>query len=113
MVGSDRGSETTPVSASRHIVIDGRELVHRPTGVGRYLLGILERWASNQSSPHKFTVIVPGAVPAEVAALAPRIGTHQVPAGKIGTRFEQFALPEIAKRLEADVFFAPAYTGPL
>ena len=99
--------------AARHIVIDGRELVGRPTGVGRYLMGLLTRWATGPALAHRFTVIVPGAVPAELAALAPRIGTHQLAADAIGTRFEQFALPGVIRGLGADVFFAPAYTAPL
>ncbi len=99
--------------ATRHIVIDGRELVGRPTGVGRYLMGILTQWARSPQPPHRFTVIVPGAVPKELAALAPRIGTHLVAADAIGTWFEQFSLPDIVRRLGADVFLAPAYTAPL
>lgn len=100
-------------AAARHIVIDGRELAGKPTGVGRYLMGLLERWASGPALPHTFTVIVPGAIPAELARLAPRIATRQVGADSLGTRFEQFSLPDIIRDLRADVFLAPAYTAPL
>lgn len=99
--------------AARHIVIDGRELIGRPTGVGRFLMGLLDRWAMNAATPHKFTVIVPGAIPAELTRLAPVIRTHQVAAKSTGTVFEQFSLPDIIRGLNADVFFAPAYTAPL
>ncbi len=99
--------------ASRHIVIDGRELVGRPTGVGRYLMGLLNRWAMAPAASHRFTVVVPGAVPAELSRLAPRIATHQVSAKSTGTMFEQFSLPDIVRALHADVFLAPAYTAPL
>jgi glycosyltransferase involved in cell wall biosynthesis len=98
---------------ARHIVIDGRELVGRPTGVGRYLMGLLERWAAAPAMAHRFTVIVPGSVPPDLARLAPAIVTHQVAAGNTGTWFEQFSLPDIVQGLKADVFFAPAYTAPL
>lgn len=100
-------------TASRHIVIDGRELAGRPTGVGRFLMGLLTVWAARPLPGHRFTLIVPGDVPAEVAALAPRIVVHQVAAGSTGTWFEQFALPGIVGDLGADVFLAPAYTAPL
>lgn len=99
--------------AARHIVIDGRELVGRPTGVGRFLVGILDQWARLPDGPHTFTVIVPGPIPAELSRLAPRIGTHEVAATSIGTVFEQFSLPDIVRTLGADVFLAPAYTAPL
>jgi glycosyltransferase involved in cell wall biosynthesis len=97
-----------------HIVVDGRELVGRPTGVGRYLMRVLAEWARASSpSSHRITVIVPGDVPPELRALSPRIEVEHVRAGAIGTWFEQTALPGIVRRLAADVFFAPAYTAPL
>ncbi len=98
---------------ARHIVIDGRELAGKPTGVGRYLMGLLGQWATGPAHPHKFTVIVPGVVPGELAALAPGIGAHQVSATSTGTVFEQFSLPGVIGRLGADVFLAPAYTAPM
>jgi glycosyltransferase involved in cell wall biosynthesis len=98
--------------AGAHIVVDGRELAGRPTGVGRYLMSILAEWAQ-LDGPNRVTVIVPGSVPPELAALAPRIAVEHVTAAKTGTWFEQTALPRIVRRLDADVFFAPAYTAPL
>lgn len=95
-----------------HIVIDGRELVGRPTGVGRYLMGLMTAWAS-RPLPVRITVLVPGDVPDELRALAPPFTIAKLPKGKNGTLFEQFVLPGAARRLNADVFFAPAYTGPL
>lgn len=99
-------------NAAPHIVVDGRELVGRPTGVGRYLMGLLTEWCRTDW-PGRVTVIVPGEVPQELQALAPRIAIDVVAAASRGTWFEQTALPAIARRLEADVFFAPAYTAPL
>ncbi len=98
--------------ATPHVVIDGRELVGRPTGVGRYLMGLLTEWA-REPYAGRFTVIVPGTVPDELQALEHRIGIHRMPAGPTGTWFEQTALPPLARALNADVFFAPAYTAPL
>ena len=95
-----------------HIVVDGRELAGRPTGVGRYLMSILGEWAG-RTAPHRMTVIVPGDVPAELMALAPGIAVTEVAASATGTWFEQTSLPRLVRRLGADVFFAPAYTAPL
>jgi glycosyltransferase involved in cell wall biosynthesis len=99
-------------AARRHIVVDGRELTGRPTGVGRYLLGILREWA-RAGTPHRITVIIPGPVPADVAALAPVIGVHPLPAQPLGTWFEQMVLPGVMRALRPDVVLAPAYTAPL
>ena len=93
-------------------MIDGRELVGRPTGVGRYLMGLLTEWAERRAEA-RISVIVPGDVPAELSALAPPFTIVKVRAGSTGTIFEQTVLPGAAQRLGADVFFAPAYTGPL
>ena len=97
---------------SPHIVVDGRELVGRPTGVGRYLMGLLTEWAKDPAMG-RVTVIVPGDAPQELRDLAPHVAVHALPAGPMGTWFEQTTLPGVATALEADVFFAPAYTAPL
>lgn len=75
-------------------------------------MGLLTEWV-HRTTPHRITVIVPGAVPAELTALGPGIAVEKVAAASTGTWFEQTALPAIARRLNADVFFAPAYTAPL
>ncbi len=98
--------------AKPHIVVDGRELAGRPTGVGRYLLNVLEQWAQTPDEA-AVTVLVPGDVPPDVARLAPALRIESRPARALGTWYEQTALPREARRLNADVFFAPAYTAPL
>ena len=97
---------------SRHVVIDGRELAGRPTGVGRYLLALLAEWARDPGD-RRYTVIVPGAVPAALAALAPAITVDPLPASATGTWYEQTTLAGRVRDLAPDVFFAPAYTAPL
>lgn len=99
-------------SRSLHIVVDGRELVGRPTGVGRYLLAVLREWAG-ASNQHRYTVVLPGAPPAELRALGPRFEWSIEPATVAGTWWEQVRLPRIVARLRADVLFAPGYTAPL
>jgi glycosyltransferase involved in cell wall biosynthesis len=89
------------------IGIDARELCGRPTGVGRYLSGLLDEWAvSNQARPHEFILYSP-----EPVAVG-RFATRLVP-GPGGTWWEQVRMPARAAGDDLDVFFAPAYTAPL
>ena len=77
------------------VAIDARELQGQPTGVGRVLAGILDAWkALPQASAHEFILCNPE---------GPRSGTL----------WEQFTLPGLARKANADVLFAPAYTGPI
>jgi len=99
------------------IGVDTRELMGRPTGVGRYLAEILGAWAdpaSGVAAKHEFILYCPAALPApvtaRVAALRP---TANVVSGGGGTSWEQLRLPAAANRHGLDVFFAPAYTAPI
>jgi glycosyltransferase involved in cell wall biosynthesis len=94
------------------IGIDVRELLGRPTGVGRYLAELLRRWA-NES--HEFVLFTPEALDAAAAggSLPPeRFPVRRVPGGR-GTWWEQVRLGPAVAREGLDVFFAPAYTAPL
>jgi glycosyltransferase involved in cell wall biosynthesis len=93
------------------IGIDARELCGRPTGVGRYLSGLLDEWAaSDHARGHEFVLYSPE--PLAVARDGRRFATHLVP-GPGGTWWEQVRMPARAARDDLDVFFAPAYTAPL
>ncbi len=96
-----------------HIAIDGRELLGRPTGVGRYLLEILQVWAADPAIAHTFTVIVPADPPPHLTALGPRVSWRVERSVKAGTWWEQVRLPRALARLAPDVLFAPGYTTPL
>jgi glycosyltransferase involved in cell wall biosynthesis len=96
-----------------HIGVDGRELLGRPTGVGRYLHEVLRLWAEDASFPHRVTVIVPAAPPAELAASLPRVGWLVAASPSAGTWWEQTHLPRAIARSGLDVFFAAGYTAPL
>lgn len=95
------------------IAVDGRELLGRPTGVGRYLYEILRAWASDGTVRHSFTVILPGDPPPHLTALGPRIHWHVERSDRAGTWWEQMRLPRALAREAPDVFFAPGYTAPL
>lgn len=93
------------------IGIDARELCGRPTGVGRYLNGLLAEWAvDNKARRHEFVLYAPEAL--AVTLDARRFATRIVP-GPAGTWWEQVRLPAVAAKDHLDVLFAPAYTAPL
>jgi glycosyltransferase involved in cell wall biosynthesis len=85
-------------------------LCGRPTGVGRYLSGLLDGWSgSDAMRRHEWTLIAPSA-PAAVQRWP--VAVKVVP-GPGGTSWEQFTLPRAVSAEGADVFFAPGYTAPL
>jgi glycosyltransferase involved in cell wall biosynthesis len=93
------------------IGIDARELCGRPTGVGRYLAGLLREWMANDRGPrHEFVLYAPGAL--DIPLDARRLATRSIE-GPSGTWWEQVRLPRVAAADHLDVFFAPAYTAPL
>ena len=93
------------------VAIDARELTGRPTGVGRYLAGVLDAWATlPAASSHDFILCAPGPID---AALARGGRTSTVATGGRGTWWEQRALPRLIRQTSADILFAPGYTAPL
>lgn len=92
------------------IAVDVRELCGRPTGVGRYLTGLLEAWADNQTAlRHHWTLY------AHAKAALPGRWEEQLRVldGGGGTAWEQFTLPRALGTQRTDVLFAPGYTAPL
>lgn len=94
-----------------HIAVDGRELVGKRTGVGRYLLGMMAQWA--QSSPHRYTVVLHAEPTPELRGLGNQFQWHVESAEVGGTWWEQRRLPRALATIRPDVLFAPAYTAPL
>ena len=92
------------------VFIDARELCARPTGVGRYLSGLLTAWAaSDNAHRHRWTLLTHAPLtlhPSWNASLT-------VVPGSGGSAWEQFALPRAIRGQRPDVFFAPGYTAPL
>jgi glycosyltransferase involved in cell wall biosynthesis len=79
------------------IAIDARELRGKPTGVGRFLAGLLAAWKTlPEAQPHEFVPLAPD-------------GSDS----KGGTVWEQMVLPALARDAGTDVLFAPAYSGPV
>jgi glycosyltransferase involved in cell wall biosynthesis len=92
------------------IAIDAREVMGKPTGVGRYLSQILSAWATLPgAAAHEFVLCSPEAI--ATSPWAPlRVATLTAPGA--GTAWEQFVLPRLIRKARADVLFAPAYTAP-
>lgn len=93
-----------------HVAIDARELCGHPTGVGRYLAGLLDAWSnSGAARRHQWTLIAPRH-PESSSRWKTRVTTLP---GSGGTMWEQVTLPRAVSAARADVFFAPGYTAPL
>ena len=103
------------------IGIDARELADKPTGVGRYLAGVLEEWAAwPECASHEFVLYAPIArdrlPPATEQLVAGdrggRMLWRHVPGGS-GTWWEQVRLAGSVNHDALDVLLAPAYSAPL
>jgi glycosyltransferase involved in cell wall biosynthesis len=99
------------------IGVDVRELLGRPTGVGRYLLHLLREWnlaARAAAFPHQLVLYAPAAwMPENASAFDSLSVERRVVPGASGSWWEQVQLPSAAARDRLDVLFAPAYTAPL
>ncbi|MGC4085246.1 MAG: glycosyltransferase family 1 protein [Vicinamibacterales bacterium] len=89
------------------VAIDARELCGKPTGVGRYLAGLLREWTSTGTAGHEF-LLYGHRHPTDPIDAAIRV----VP-GAGGTLWEQRELPRALARDGVDVLFSPAYSTPL
>jgi glycosyltransferase involved in cell wall biosynthesis len=97
------------------IAIDGRELLGRPTGVGRYLRELIGEWL-RVPHDHQLVVYVPRRDDSESEIGLPDRGAilHVKRVGLgAGTRWEQATLGPAVNADKPDVLFAPAYTAPL
>lgn len=96
--------------------IDARELVGRPTGVGRYLRELLVRW---QAAPACAGVELVLFTPTPALSIDSPLGTGgahlttQVVPGAAGTMWEQRDLARAVAAARVDALFSPAYTTPL
>ena len=91
------------------IAIDARELIGRPTGVGRYLAEILRAWDELPGARlHEFALCAP-----EPLRLHSSLSLSVATGRGRGTLWEQLTLPRLLASAHADVLFAPGYTGPL
>lgn len=95
------------------IGIDGRELIGKPTGVGRYLRQVLDVWQAADDFPHEITVVLPASPADALSAALPKVHWAVAASGSSGTLWEQTQLPRAIARSTCDVFLAAGYTAPL
>ena len=101
------------------IGIDGRELLQKPTGVGRYLFELCNAWRhSDRARHHEFIIYTPTNKPlslpgTELGSTKQKQVHHQSVPGTGGAWWEQTALRAAVIRDNVNVFFAPAYSAPL
>ncbi len=98
--------------APHHIGVDAREIAGSPTGVGRYLAGVLQEW-SRAEFPHRVSLFLHADPPAWLQDLSFACDVVIDRAETAGTLWEQRRLPAMAARAGVDVLLAPAYTAPL
>ncbi len=95
------------------IGIDARSLEEGRTGVGRYLLNILERWGC--VGGYRFVLYFKGEIPS-IGILERPCFEKKIIAGRLGIKsnfyFQHFLLPEAAKKDNIDVLFSPSYILP-
>jgi glycosyltransferase involved in cell wall biosynthesis len=92
------------------VAVDVRELCGRPTGVGRYLSGLLEAWGDNATAQRHQWTLYAHARPTVSDRWDPHV---RVVHGGGGTAWEQFTFPRALSTQRPDVLFAPGYTAPL
>jgi glycosyltransferase involved in cell wall biosynthesis len=98
------------------IAIDARELLGRPTGVGRYLAELLACWSRHPAAAaHQMLLYAdrPLDLPAGLIGSGGAAVTTRVVPGSRGVVWEQIAFRRAARREAADVVFGPAYSGPV
>jgi glycosyltransferase involved in cell wall biosynthesis len=99
------------------IAIDARELLGRPTGVGRYLASLLAEWKRLPAArAHTFILYGPPAPrtaePAIPGEASQAIVWRPVDGGG-GTWWEQARLAMALRRDRPDLLFSPAYSSPI
>jgi glycosyltransferase involved in cell wall biosynthesis len=102
------------------IGIDGRELLNKRTGVGRYLASLCSQWIKKPpSSEIEFVLytptdaVKPFRLDLQFNSTLSKQFRHCQVAGRSNTWWEQIKLPMAANKENLDVFFSPAYSVPL
>ena len=80
-----------------HIGVDAREVLGRPTGVGRYLTEITRAWATDATIAHTFTFFLPHARP-DWPPANPRFRVVVAPGRGSGTWWAISAGPRLSPR---------------
>jgi glycosyltransferase involved in cell wall biosynthesis len=93
------------------IGVDARVLAHRPTGVARYLSGLLRHWPAVRDDGERLELYVDRRPEASPAAGELRVLRWVLPGGDPAWR--QIRLAAHVRRTRPDVLFCPFYSIPL
>src|SRR4029453_3009614 len=102
---------TAPSPRPMNVGVDASELQGRPTGTGRYLRSLLRVWS--RTTEDRFFVYFNGPAPADPVLDHPRIVVRSTDEPVRGLWWQQAKLPSAAGTDGLDVFFSPAFTGPI
>lgn len=91
------------------IAIDVREACGHATGVGRIIVEVLREWAAMPEAQQCEFILCANQQPPSFPGLRAEV---RVKPGH-GVWWEQAVFPRLAGAADADVIFAPAYSGPL
>ncbi|MCP3980406.1 MAG: glycosyltransferase family 4 protein [bacterium] len=95
------------------LAVDARVLVHRPTGVARYLGGLLDEWPALRREDDRLTLFVDRPAQQELPGAADDVRALRWPLPGGDPAWRQLRLgPHVSERV-ADVLFCPFYTVPL
>jgi glycosyltransferase involved in cell wall biosynthesis len=102
--------KASPGIPAMTLAVDCRELVPgRVTGIGRFLLGLLEEIAVNRPQLATVALCDPhSAIPLRV----PHLTVHRLPR-QPGLYVDQILLPRVMRQIRATAFFSPYYKAPL
>ena len=112
------GPDAAGGNAGMRIGVDGKELLGRRTGVGRYLASLCVEWSGAPAyAGHELLVYTPRPLPPEAplptrTGPGARLSLATIP-GAGGPWWEQRSLARRAAADRLDVFFGPGYSVPL
>jgi glycosyltransferase involved in cell wall biosynthesis len=95
------------------LAVDARVLVHRPTGVARYLAGVLGALRDAASGPLRLELIVDRPPDGELPGPPDAVHVARWPLPGGDPAWRQLRVPACLARLGADLLFAPFYSVPL
>jgi glycosyltransferase involved in cell wall biosynthesis len=93
------------------IGVDARVLAHRPTGVARYLSGLLRHWPDVRQDGERLELYVDRPPESPLPAGEARVLRWPFPGGDPAWR--QLRLAAHVRRARPDVLFCPFYSAPL
>ncbi len=99
------------------IGIDAHNLEGQPTGVGRYLINLLEQWDKFDLPPDlKFVLYFKKEIP-DSLELSDNIFARKLLKAPFGLQsnafFMHYLLPQAAKKDKVDILFCPGYIAPI